>query len=76
MKQQTKTVSIVPSWWAALNMAKIVFSNPKADQQGIEGADDILKQASIIIDGLGRELKTNPTMTIKDFTIKIKKEYK
>ena len=54
----------------------MVFSNPKADQQGIEGADDILKQASIIIDGLGRELKSNPTMTIEDFTIKIKKEYK
>ena len=33
MKQQTKTINIVPSWWAALNMAKIFFSNPKADQQ-------------------------------------------
>ena len=75
MKQQTRTVNIVPSWWAALNMAKIVFSNPKADKQGIDGANDILKQASIIIDGLGKELKENPTMTIKDFTIKIKKEY-
>ena len=47
MKQQTKTINIVPSWWAALNMAKIVFSNPKADQQGIEGADDILKQGKL-----------------------------
>ena len=75
MKQQTKTINIVPSWWAALNMAKMVFANPKADREGINGADDILKQASIIIDGLGRELKANPTMTIEDFTIKIKKEY-
>ena len=75
MKQQTRTVNIVPSWWAALNMAKMVFTNPKADKQGIDGANDILKQASIIIDGLGKELKENPTMTIRDFTIKIKKEY-
>jgi|TARA_R100001509_G_scaffold165229_1_gene145869 hypothetical protein len=75
MKQQTRTVNIVPSWWAALNMAKMVFANPKADKQGIDGANDILKQASIIIDGLGKELKENPTMTIRDFTIKIKKEY-
>jgi hypothetical protein len=56
-------------------MAKMVFANPKADKQGIDGANDILKQASIIIDGLGKELKENPTMTIRDFTIKIKKEY-
>jgi|TARA_R100001443_G_scaffold111596_1_gene124496 hypothetical protein len=75
MKQQTRTVNIVPSWWATLNMAKMVFANPKADKQGIDGANDILKQASIIIDGLGKELKENPTMTIRDFTIKIKKEY-
>ena len=75
MKQQTRTVNIVPSWWAALNMVKMVFANPKADKQGIDGANDILKQASIIIDGLGKELKENPTMTIRDFTIKINKEY-
>ena len=75
MKQQTRTVNIVPSWWATLNMAKMVFANPKADKQAIDGANDILKQASIIIDGLGKELKENPTMTIRDFTIKIKKEY-
>ena len=75
MKQQTRTVNIVPSWWATLNMAKMVFANPKADKQGIDGANDILKQASIIIDGLGKDLKENPTMTIRDFTTKIKKEY-
>jgi|TARA_R100000278_G_scaffold98662_1_gene75589 hypothetical protein len=71
----TRKVSIVPSWWAALNMAKMVFQNPKADIEGVRGANDILKQASIIIDGLGEEAKENPTMTIQDFIIKIKKVY-
>ena len=53
----------------------MVFQNPKADIEGVRGADDILKQASIIIDGLGEEAKENPTMTIQDFIIKIKKVY-
>ena len=73
--ETTKRISIVPSWWAALNMAKIVFQNPKADIEGVRGANDILKQASIIIDGLSRDVKEEPTMTIQDFIIKIKKEY-
>ena len=71
----TRRINIVPSWWAALNMAKMVFQNPKADIEGVQGANDILKQASIIIDGLGQEAKENPTMTIQDFIIKIKKVY-
>ena len=71
----TRRINIVPSWWAALNMAKTVFQNPKADIEGVQGANDILKQASIIIDGLGEEAKENPTMTIQDFIIKIKKVY-
>ena len=43
MKQTktTRTISIVPSWWAALNMAKRVFQNPKADTEGVQGANDI-----------------------------------
>ena len=49
----TRRINIVPSWWAAHNMAKMVFQNPKADIEGVQGANDILKQASIIIDGLG-----------------------
>ena len=73
--ETTRRVSIVPSWWAALNMAKMVFLNPKADTEGVQGANDILKQASIIIDGLSRDVKEEPTMTIQDFIIKIKKEY-
>ena len=71
----TRRINIVPSWWAALNMAKMVFQNPKADIEGVQGANNILKQASIIIDGLGEEAKENPTMTIQDFIIKIKKVY-
>ena len=71
----TRRINNVPSWWAALNMAKMVFQNPKADIEGVQGANDILKQASIIIDGLGQEAKENPTMTIQDFIIKIKKVY-
>ena len=63
-------VEIVPSWDAAVNIARGVFENPKATNEGYQAAVDILRDVAKIADSLNNVADLD--LTVNEF----KKLYK